>query len=84
LSGGLNEELRADTHGFARILVEIIQHFHGVVNKPPTYAQGKRRLDYVFCTTNLLSSVKRCGILPYSEIVDSDHRALYVDFDTAM
>jgi exonuclease III len=87
LSGDLNEELGADLQGFARIsakhnLVEIIQHFHGTANEPPTYARGTRRLDYIFCTTNLLSSVKRSGILPYSELVDSDHRALYVDFDT--
>jgi exonuclease III len=87
LSGDLNEALGADVNGFARIsakwdLVEIIQHFHGVVDEPPTYARGTRRLDYVFCTTNLLASVKACGILPYGEIVDSDHRALFVDFDT--
>jgi hypothetical protein len=39
-------------------------------------------LDYVFCTPNLISSVKRCGILLYSEIINSDHRAIYVDFHT--
>jgi exonuclease III len=87
LSGDLNEELGTDIQGFARIsakfnLVEIIQHFHGSEGEPPTYARGTRRLDYIFCTPNLLASVKQCGILPYSEILDSDHRALYVDFDT--
>jgi hypothetical protein len=88
LSGDLNKELGADVTGFARImakwdLVEIIQHTHSVQGEPPTYARGTRRLDYVFCTLNLLPSVVRCGILPYSEIVDSDHRALYVDFATS-
>jgi exonuclease III len=87
LSGDLNKELGSDIHGFARIsarhnLVEVIQHFHGTENEPPTYACGIRRLDYILCTPNLLSSVKRCGILPYSEIIHSDHRALYVNFDT--
>jgi hypothetical protein len=76
LSGDLNEELGSDIHGFARIsarhnLVEVIQHFHGTENEPPTYACGIRRLDYIFCTPNLLSSVKRCGILPYSKIIHS-------------
>ena len=87
LSGDLNEELGSDIQGFARLsakwnLVEVIQHFHGMVDEPPTYARGTKRLDYVFCTPNLLSSIKQCGILPYSEIIDSDHRAIYVDFDT--
>jgi hypothetical protein len=87
LSGALNEQLRADAQGFAQIsakwdLVEIIQHFHGVENKPPMYARGRRRLDYAFCTTNCLSSVTSCGILPYSKVLDLDHRAIFVDFDT--
>jgi exonuclease III len=88
ISGDLNEELGADVHGFARLsakwdLVEIIQHQHGTTDEPPTYARGTRRLDYAFCTPNLVSSITRCGILPYSEILDSDHRALYVDFNTS-
>jgi endonuclease/exonuclease/phosphatase (EEP) superfamily protein YafD len=87
LSGDLNEELGADIQGFARIsakwdLVGVIQHYHGTEAEPPTYARGTQRLDYVFCTPNLLASVTRCGILPYSEIIDSDHRAIYVNFDT--
>jgi hypothetical protein len=36
----------------------------------------------LFCTTNLLASITSCSILPYSEILDSDNRAIYVDFDT--
>ena len=88
LSGDLNEELGADVHGFARIsakhdLVEVIQHQHGTTDEPPTYARGSRRLDYVFCTPNLVPSIVSCGILPYSEIIDSDHRAIYVDFCTS-
>ena len=87
LSGDLNEQLGADIHGFAHIsakwdLVEVIQHYHGMTDEPPTYVRGIKRLDYVFCTPNLLSSVKRSGLLPYSEIIDSDHRVVYVDFDT--
>jgi hypothetical protein len=88
LSGDFNEQLGAGIHGFTIIsakwvLVEVIQHFHGgLTDKPPTYAHGTKCLDYVFCTPNLISSVKRCGILLYSEIINSDHRAIYVDFHT--
>jgi exonuclease III len=43
LLGDINKELGADVDGFARLsagwnLVEIIQHFHGMNNEPPTYA----------------------------------------------
>lgn len=47
-----------------------------------TYARGTKCLDYIFCTTNLLPSVTKCGILPYSEIFDSNHRSIYVNFNT--
>ena len=57
LSGDLNEQLGADIHGFAHIsakwdLVEVIQHYHGMTDEPPTYVRGIKRLDYVFCTPN--------------------------------
>ena len=79
LSGDLNEELGADIYGFVQIsakwdLVEIIQHYHGIAVEPPTYARGTKRLNYVFCTPNLLASVTRSGILPYSEVIESTHK----------
>jgi hypothetical protein len=87
LSGDLNEELGADVNGFARLstkwnLVEVIQHFHGIDGEPPTYARGSRRIDYLFMTPNLLPAVTKCGILPYSEIMDGDHRMPYADMHT--
>jgi hypothetical protein len=89
IAGDLNEELGSDLSGFAKIcsnhhLVEIIQHIHGIVGEPPTYARGQKRLDYIFVTPGLESSVQKCGILPYSDLIDSDHRCLYVDFNTTM
>jgi hypothetical protein len=88
LSGNINKEVGTDVHGFARIsmrwnLNKMIQHQHGTIDEPPsTYARGMQRLDYIFCMPNLVSSIKSSRILPYSEILDSDHRAVYVDFDT--
>jgi hypothetical protein len=76
LSRDLNEELGAGVHGFARNLVKIIQHMHGVTVEPPTYAH------VVFCTPHLSSSVNKCGVLHYSKILNSDHQGIYVDFDT--
>ena len=73
ISGDLNEELGSDMNGFARIsssynLVEMIQHRHGIEGEPPTYARSQCRLDYLFVTPGLETSVKRCGILPLSLI----------------
>jgi hypothetical protein len=87
ICGDLNEQLGSDTSGFSRIsslfnLVEIIQHRHGIAGEPPTYARGTQRLDYIFLTPGLESSVKYCGILPYSDLIDSDHCCLYVNFYT--
>jgi hypothetical protein len=89
MAGNLNEELGSYLSGFSRIsskhnLVEIIQQTHGIDGKPPTYARGRRRLDYIFVTTGLSMSVIHCGILPYSDILNLDHRCLYAGFDTAM
>jgi exonuclease III len=89
IAGDINEELGNDINGFASIsskhnLVEIIQHRHGIAGEPPTYAREQKRLDYIFVTPGLLTSIKHCGILPYSDVIDSDHRCLFVDFDTQM
>jgi hypothetical protein len=32
----------------------------------------------------LVSSIRACGILPYSKILNSDHRALFINFITSM
>jgi hypothetical protein len=72
----MKEKLGADIHGFARMsakwnLVDVLQNFHGVINKPPTYARSTWCLKCIFCTANLLVSVKKCGILPYSKKLSS-------------
>jgi hypothetical protein len=78
IAGNINEALGNDITGFARIsakhdLVEILQHTYGVEGEPPTYTRGQRRLDYIFMTEGLVTSIKQCSILPYSNIIDSDH-----------
>jgi hypothetical protein len=69
ITGDHNEQLGSNISGFSRIsskynLVEIIQHRHGIEGEPPTYASGKRRLNYIFVTPGLESSVISCGIHP--------------------
>jgi hypothetical protein len=70
IAGDLNEELGSDLSGFSRIsskhnLVEIIQQTHGIDGEPPTYAQGRRRLDYIFVTAR---AIQECQTLQYSSL----------------
>ena len=45
------------------------------------YIHFKTKIDYIFVTQRLLSSVRACSILPLQDGYLSDHRALVVDFE---
>ena len=44
-----------------------------------TYTRGSKRLDYIFMSPNLMSTVRRAGYLPIHDGVISDHRMCYVE-----
>ena len=46
-----------------------------------TFSRGSKRLDYVFGTQELAKSIVRIGLTPYSFVVSSDHRGLFIDFN---
>ena len=52
---------------------------HGSKNKHNTYARGSKRIDCVFCASNISQFIIRSGILPFYSITTTDHRALYID-----
>jgi hypothetical protein len=52
--------------------------------EPATYNRGHRRLDYILCSAPLLLAVTACGILPFDVLSCSDHRTVFVDFDTKL
>lgn len=84
--GDLNEVVGVDPSGFAKItttfqLVDVQRHFHTLKDEVPTYARVSSRLDYVFCSTPLLSAVRACGVEPFNQHIFSDHRAIFVDWD---
>jgi hypothetical protein len=88
LSGDLNEVLGENPEEFAKIttefnLTDIYRHRHGL-DEPATYQRGHRRLDYILCSPELLSSVTACGIMPFKQLSSSDHRTVFVDFDTKL
>ena len=86
LMGDLNEVVGFDGSGFSKItsahdLVDIMAHFHPIADEVATYSRGTKRLDYIFCTPNLLSSIISSGVEPFNEHIHSDHRSLFVDWD---
>jgi hypothetical protein len=61
---------------------DIYRHRHGS-DEPATYQRGQKRLDYMLCTSELLPAVTACGItMPFKILSPSDHRTIFVDFDT--
>jgi hypothetical protein len=88
LSDDLNEVLGDDPNEFAVIttdfnLTDIYRHRHGS-DEPATYQRGQKRLDYMLCTADLLPAVTACGIMPFKILSPSDHRTIFVDFDTKL
>ncbi len=54
---------------------------HGIENEIPTYARGKRRIDYVFATPGVYGCIRNCGVLAYDVAIISDHRGIFCDID---
>jgi hypothetical protein len=54
------------------------------MDEPAAFNGGHRQLDYILCSAPLLSTVTACGILPFNILSPSDHRTVFVDFDTKL
>jgi hypothetical protein len=63
-------------------LVDIVGHMHPSALGIPTYLRGTTRLDFALLSRELIPSVKACGYLPFHSHFRSDHRFLFLDFDT--
>jgi hypothetical protein len=88
ISGDLNELLGDNPDEFGSIttefdLADVYRHRHGM-EEPATFNCGHRRLDYILCSVPLLPTVTACGILPFNILLSSDHRTVFVDFDTKL
>ena len=55
---------------------------HTETHPPPTYRRGRERIDFIFVSVGLLTSITRSGILPYDQYFIADHRPCYLDFDS--
>jgi exonuclease III len=48
----------------------------------PTYIRGSKRLDYALISPKLVQSITAIGYLPFHYLSSTNHRALFLDFDT--
>ena len=84
LGGDFNDEIGSKMQGFTSIvarhnLTDVLRVQLGTAEEPATYSRGSKRLDYIFMTSDIASSVVACGAEPFNHRFFSDHRGLYVD-----
>jgi hypothetical protein len=88
LVGDFNEPM-SEKSSMARIasthsLVDILFQRNSHLPEPNTYARGSTRIDYALISPELVDAVKACGYEPFHKRVKSDHRGMFLDFDTAL
>ncbi len=85
--GDFNTTVNANNHSPIRRLQEschladAVSHFHNCQDQT-SYSRGATIIDYCFVSMEILPSIKASGYLPLHFFNYSDHRALYVDFDS--
>jgi hypothetical protein len=87
LTGDFNEALGDETDGISKLcssfnLVDLMFSLHKS-RQIPTYARGKKRLDYALATPFAASTIVAGGYEPFNHHLASDHRAFFLDFDEA-
>ena len=85
-----NEQIiEGKNHGISHLaascnLCDIIATKHPETKTTATYARGTKRIDFILISTTLVSKVKESGLLAFYDGIESDHRGMYVDFDTTL
>jgi hypothetical protein len=85
ICGDFNEQLGADAQLMARIagspdLLDVHQQRFGDTSNAPIYIRGTKKLDYVLASIEMRATVRSCGINLFNDLLQPDHRALFVDF----
>eukprot|EP00957_Ditylum_brightwellii_P008827 669513-Ditylum_brightwellii.AAC.1 len=62
----------------AKQLQDLVTKRHGQ-HTPPTYNRGSMTIDHILTSPRIVTTVKRCGILPSRKYYTSDLRSIYVD-----
>lgn len=62
-------------------LTDAITQIHGKCNIK-TYNRGKNTIDHVLCNKNVIPHIRHVGYTPFQQILDSDHRGIFLDLDS--
>lgn len=78
LMGDFNDELGSSLRGITQVvtdcnLVDVYAARHGLEDEVPTYARGRKRLDYILMTPTIASYATRSGADPFNHRFFSDH-----------
>jgi exonuclease III len=87
LVGDFNESMAESSSGIEQLatncgLVDLFSIRLGAQNLPATYQRGTRRIDFALVSPSLVSHVKAAGYDPFGYRIPSDHRGMYIDFET--
>ena len=89
LGGDFNESLEDKDSGILKLittnnLTDPFLYRFPQKSEFGTHVLGKRRIDAVFVTQTLLSSVSRIGYTPFQYSTPSDHRSVMIEFNTRL
>ena len=79
-----NDSINNATGGKAKLyrdckLFDSFDRRHRNNNNAKLYLGGSHKIDFIFCTVNILATVKKCGMIGFNEITTSDHCGLFMD-----
>ena len=87
LLGDFNEPFGTDADGMIKLAntcgLQDLMRLRNSSAPPATYARGRTRLDYALATAHVAESLSQAGYEPFNSKFPSDHRAYFLDFNTA-
>ena len=79
-----NEVFTNEKGGIAKMFKECklydpFSHRHNDQQNLKSYIRGSDKIDFLFCTYNILKAVPLCGMTAFNEITVLDHCGLFID-----
>ena len=62
-------------------LIDVYAHMHGTVGD--TSIKKSHKIDHLLVSSETPPSLQRLGFLPWNQVIESDHRAGFADFDAS-
>ena len=79
-----NEPFFNSSRGIARICRECeffdpLDHKHGNAFDLKSFLRGSDRIDFILCSLAILTTVLRCGMTGFNDVITSDHCGFFID-----